>query len=105
MYFKNGPWLKTSVMHAKHAILEASIIKKGFDGTYHYADVLVKNSSDTPAFPVTLEPIDAEKRCYLSENFFLLESKEEKIIRMTVDAGEVDCIKINLWNGNALVVT
>jgi beta-mannosidase len=105
LYFKNGPWLKPCVEQAKQADISAMVLKRGLDGQYHYADVLIKNNSKIPAYPVTIDVCDDEQRCMLSDNFFLLEGNEERIVRVTADKGVVGDILISLWNGRDLVVS
>lgn len=98
----NGPWLKHSVMNAKRAKLTATVTARGTEGKYAYADVLVTNVSDAPAFPVTLDIPDETARCYLSDNFFMLKSGESKTVRVTRDKGDVDEVFLSLWNGDLL---
>lgn len=104
LYFKNGPWLKSSIENAKKAVLEAKVIKRGFDGRYNFACISVKNISDIAAYPITVDLVDDAKRCFLSENFFMIMPFEEKEINITCDEGEVEDIKIQLWNGKSLVI-
>lgn len=104
LYFTNGPWLKPSVKNAKKAVLKARVIRKGFDGKYHFACVSVQNVSDIAAYPVTVDLADSEQRCFLSENFFMLMPFEEKQIIVTCDKGDVKDICIQLWNGDGLVI-
>ena len=62
----NGPWLKPSVASAKKAKIEAWRVGEGNEGRYDYADICVKNISDIPAFPVTVDLVDDEKRFFLA---------------------------------------
>ena len=89
-------------MNAKRAKLTATVTARGTDGKYAYADVLVTNGSDAPAFPVTLDIPDETARCYLSDNFFMLKSGESKTVRVTRDKGDVDEVFLSLWNGDLL---
>ena len=98
----NGPWLKHSVMNAKRAKLTATVTARGAEGKYAYADVLVTNVSDAPAFPVTLDIPDETARCCLSDNFFMLKSGESKTVRVTRDKGDVDEVFLSFWNGDCL---
>lgn len=95
----DGPWLKHSVCNGKQAKLTACVKDRGFDGTYHYADVTLRNISDVPAYPVTLDVCGNEKRCFLSDNFFLVKPGEEKTVRLTCDSGKADGIEVAFWNG------
>lgn len=105
MYFQNGPWLKPTIEHAHRAELTANIIEKGIDRNYHYADIKIKNISNHPAYPVTIDIHNCEQRCVLSENFFMLENGEEKTIRITVDKGDIDKVKISFWNGQDFIIS
>lgn len=105
LYFENGPWLKPTIERAKRAEIIANIVKKGTDGKYSYADVLIENTSQTPAFPIVIDVNNDEQRCFLSENFFMLEGGEKKNIRITADKGEIAKIKISFWNGSDLTVS
>lgn len=104
LYFKNGPWLKPTVQNAKRATLKADIIDRGNDGKYNFARVLIKNISDTPAYPVTVDSANDKQRCFLNENFFMLKPHEEKIICITCDSGEIEKIQIDIWNGETITV-
>ncbi len=104
LYFKNGPWLKSFIKNAKQAEISANVIGTGIDGKYHFADVSVENISDVTAYPVILDLIDEEKRCFLSDNFFMLMPHESKTVRITCDNGETGKIKVGIWNGNSIVI-
>jgi beta-mannosidase len=101
LYFENGPWLKPTVAAARRATLSARVTARGEEGGYPFAEVLLENESDAPAYPVTLD-VD-EGRCFLCENFFLLKPHEEKTVRLTADTYPRR-IEISLWNGDALTV-
>lgn len=100
----NGPWLKTSIENAGKAVLTATVTARGYEGSYAYADVALTNTSDTPAYPVTLDLTSDSQRCYLSDNFFLLKEHESKTVRVVCDEGEIDEISVSLWNGKSLTV-
>ncbi|MBO5755447.1 MAG: hypothetical protein J6R89_05255, partial [Clostridia bacterium] len=102
--FENGPWLKPSVQQAKKARLSAQRVATGKTGVYEYVDVAVKNLSDVPAYPVTLDLTDEDKRFFLDENFFLLKPGEEKMIRLTCDSGTCGTVVVSAWNGERLEV-
>ncbi len=40
LYFKNGPWLKQAIEHAKQAEIKGELLDVGIEEKYHYADVL-----------------------------------------------------------------
>lgn len=103
LYFENGPWLKQSIKNALHAIIDAKIINRGFDGKYSFAEVLIKNISKDPAYPVTLDVSD-DKKTFLNENFFMLKPNEEKKVCITCDIGDVGRIRISFWNGDTVFV-
>lgn len=100
----NGPWLKASVKAAKHAELSAKRIGEGKNGRYEYIDICVKNLSDCPAFPITFDLVDDEKRFFASDNFFMLKAGEEKTVQVTCDSGKAGNIRISFWNGDSVVV-
>lgn len=102
MYFEHGPWLKDSLTHAKSAILNASIVQKGQNGRYGFADVCINNQSDVPAYPVTLELPNTEQRFFCDDNFFLLKPGEEKIVRMFCNKGTIENVTITMWNGESV---
>lgn len=105
MYFKNGPWLKTSIKNAKQAVIDGEILQRGVEGKYSFADILIKNISENPAYPITLDSTDGEQRCFLNDNFFLLMPGEEKTIRITCDKGEIKKVKVDFWNGTPLFIS
>lgn len=105
MYFKNGPWLKASIMGAKQAVIDGEILQRGIEGKYQFADIIIKNISNTPAYPITLDVTDDNQRCFLNENFFLLMPGEEKKIRITCDKGEIKEVKVDFWNGAPLLIS
>ena len=102
--FEHGPWLKASVKGARPATLAAEIVSRGREGRYCYADVKLKNVSNTPAYPVTLDLSSDTGRCFLSDNFFLLAAGEEKTVRLTCDKGTVEKVAISWWNGEGVTV-
>lgn len=102
--FDNGPWLKPSIVAAERAVLQAERVGEGRDGRYEFADIRIRNTSAIPAFPVTVDVADDQKRFFLSDNFFLLKAGEAKTVRVTCDRGAVESVRIGLWNGEAVVV-
>ena len=104
LYFENGPFLKDAVSNAKKASVSAHIIDSGNDGRYNYKEILIKNNSDIPAYPVTVDVLSDDARVFLSENFFLLKPYEEKTIRITQDKGEVLDISVKAWNAKECVL-
>lgn len=104
LYFENGPFLKDTVANAKKASVSAQIIDSGNDGRYNYKEILIKNNSDIPAYPVTVDVLSDDARVFLSENFFLLKPYEEKTIRITQDKGEVLDISVKAWNAKECVL-
>ncbi len=104
LYFKNGPWLKPTIECARQAAICGKVSKTGIKGRYHFADVILENVSDIPAYPVTLDLVNDEQRFFLSENFLMLLPGEKKTVRITCDTGIIDKIKISFWNGESIVV-
>lgn len=100
----DGPWLKPTIQSAKQAKLDAKIISRGTEGKYSYAEILIKNISDIPAYPITLDTADDDSRCFLSESFFMMKPHEEKTVRITSDKEEIGSVKIDLWNGENITV-
>lgn len=105
MYFENGPWLVPSIKKANRALVNAKISGKGMVGNYYFADVIIKNISSTPAYPVTIELCDEDQRFFLDDNFFLLKPEEEKKIRIVCDKGEIGEVMVNFWNGDPLFIS
>lgn len=103
LYFKKPPYFKNQLCNAKKAVLSAEIINSGEQNGYFFAEIAVKNISDTDAYPVTLEPKNEDCRFYLSENFILFKAGETKTIRITSDTDKLDKIKINMWNGDTVI--
>ena len=99
-----GPWLKPSVASAKKAELAAVRVASGSDGRYEFADACIKNLSNVPAYPVTVDLVDEEKRFFLDDNFFMLKAGEEKTVRVTCDKGRVGDIRVSCWNGDSAVI-
>ncbi|MBE6584775.1 MAG: hypothetical protein E7649_07390 [Ruminococcaceae bacterium] len=97
----NGPWLKPSVASAKKATLKATRLEDGTEGGYGYARVLIENVSDSPAYPVTIDLCDEQKRFFLDDNFFMLKPYEKKTVRITCDDSQVGNISVSLWNGES----
>jgi len=98
----DGPWLMPQIASANQAALSATVTETGFDDTYHYADICMKNISDTPAYPVTVDTDNDTQRCYVSDNFFLLKPGEEKTVRITCDSGEPQNLVVDFWNGEKI---
>jgi len=105
MYFKNGPWLKASITDANQSVVDGEILQRGVEGKYQFADIIIKNISENPAYPITLDVTDDNQRCFLNENFFLLMPGEEKKIRITCDKGEIKEVKVDFWNGAPLYIS
>ena len=99
-----GPWLKPSVASANKAEIEAVRAASGNDGKYDFAEILIKNISDTPAYPVTVDLADGQKRFFLDDNFFMLKPHEEKKVRLTCLEGDIGDILVSFWNGEGVVV-
>ncbi len=100
----DGPWLKPSIASAKKALLKAERINVGNDGTYDFAEISITNLSDIPAYPVTVDLEDDEKRFFLDDNFILLKGGEEKTVRLTCYEKGIGNIRISHWNGSNIVI-
>jgi len=100
----NGPWLKSDISSAKAACLEAVKGEEGFVGKYQYKDIVIRNVSDVPAYPVTVDLVDEEKRFFLDDNFFLLKGGEEKTVRITCLEGNMGNVCVSFWNGKEIIV-
>lgn len=100
----DGPWLKPSITSAKKAKLKAERIASGNDGTYDFVEICIKNLSSVPAYPVTVDLEDDEKRFFLDDNFILLKGGEEKTVRLTCFEGNIGSIRVSHWNGNGIII-
>ena len=100
----NGPWLKPSIKSAHRATLVAERLREGREGNYKFTEIRIKNTSATPAFPVTVDLADDAKRFFLNDNFFMLKGGEEKVVRITCREGAVGEIQVGLWNGSPILV-
>ncbi|MBQ2735000.1 MAG: hypothetical protein IJF33_04130 [Clostridia bacterium] len=102
--FENGPWLKPSLMAARKATLDVTRVGDGFDGSYGWTDICIKNCSETPAYPVTVDLSDGRRRFFSDDNFFMLKGGEQKVIRVTCREGETGEISVGFWNGEGALV-
>ncbi len=99
--FEKEPRLKSEICNGRKAVLSAYITEITSENEMI---ILVKNISETAAYPVTVDVTDDEQRIYLSDNFFMLKPFEEKEIRITSDKGDIEEIKIGLWNGKDIII-
>lgn len=105
--FKNGPWLGDNVKSARGATLEAKALRRGKTGKYIYYDVRIHNTSDSVAFPVTLEIKNEPARFYATDSFFLMKPDEYREIRLVCDGlslSDTAEIKIDAWNADGVTV-
>ena len=101
LYFENGPWLFDDLCNAKKAKLATKCEYAGIEDGYKIYDLLLTNTSDVPAYPVTATVLNENSRFFASDNFFLLKPGEEKRIRITCDGlleEEAAEIKVEFWN-------
>ena len=101
LYFENGPWLYDDLRNAKKAKLATKCEYAGIEDGYKIYDLLLTNTSDVPAYPVTATVLNENSRFFASDNFFLLKPGEEKQIRITCDGlseTEAADIKVEFWN-------
>ena len=99
-----GPWLKPCIKSAGRALLSARVCGGGMEGKYNYTDVSIKNLSEFPAYPVTVDLEDESERFFLDSNFFMLKGGEEKKVRITCQSGKAENIMINCWNGEGIIL-
>ncbi len=102
--FENGPWLKPCLAAAKRATLDVMRVGEGSDGPYGWTDICIKNRSETPAYPVTVDLSDERKRFFLDDNFFMLKGGEHRVIRVTCREGKAGAISVGFWNGEGVLV-
>lgn len=99
LYFANGPWLKPCLSAAKPASLSARLLSYWPEDGCRVFDVRVTNTSDVPAYPVTVEQDHQRTRQYLSDNFFLLRPGESRTVRLTVNDPQAAAnIEVSAWN-------
>ncbi len=79
LYFDRGSYLKNDLEKAGKTALRTTLLGEGAG----YADLRVENAGEFAAFPVTLEPKQADLRFVLTDNFFLLKPGEARQVRMT----------------------
>ena len=105
LHFKNGPWLKEAICKAPKAKICAQIFNSGTNEYgYDFCDIHIKNTADTPCYPVTIGLCDENQKWYLSENFFMLMPNEEKQVRITANEGKCENIYIRSWNADEIYV-
>lgn len=104
LYFENGGQLKNTIVNAQRTSLDAKITNTGTDGKYSFADIEITNNSEFAAFPVTVETEDESIRFFLSDNFFLIKSGENKKVRITCDVDNDFNTVIKCWNGDEILV-
>lgn len=100
----NGPWLKNDISSSQRTNITAERVKDGFDGKYPFVEIIIRNISDVPAYPVVIDMCDEDSRCFLDDNFFMLKGGEEKLVRITCDKETTGKISINCWNGSRLEI-
>ena len=98
MVFENGPYLKDVLTNAKCAIISAKIADINQEELT--CKVVLINTSDICAYPVTLDVSDDDTKVFLSDNFFMLKSFEQKEVICHFDKGMPKEIVVSLWNGN-----
>lgn len=105
LFFEKGPWLKDCIQNAPKAFLNCKNAAVSKDSKYVYVEVTLENCSETAAFPVVL---NTESQRYMAtDNFFLLNAKETKKIRITMEQKENtmdETITISAWNSNVLKI-
>jgi beta-mannosidase len=107
LYFDKGPWLKPCVQQAKQTTVTATLLKTGVTGDYRYYDIRLENHSCVPAYPVTVQVDTQGVRSFASDNFFLLDGRECRTVRITTDRAEsVDLsqVTVSAWNAPTVCV-
>ena len=87
--------------NAKKAKLTVKCECAGVENGYRSYELVLTNTSDVPAYPVTATVLNENSRFFASDNFFLLKPGEEKQIRITCDGlseTEAADIKVEFWN-------
>ena len=101
---ENGPWLKPTLTGAKRAKVTAERVGTGRDGKYEFVRIALENVSDVPAYPVTLDLADDQKRFFLDENFFMMKPMEKKTVRLTCLEGDIGKVLVRYWNGEGVEI-
>lgn len=108
LFFAQGPWLKDNIQAGKQAALRAEVLKTGCKGVDATIDIAITNTSDTIAFPVTLDVVNKDARFYANDNFCLLKPGETKQLHLVctgLSEGEKAQLQIRCWNAEGIDLT
>ena len=100
MSFKNGPFVKDQVLSAKKTTLAVEVLEKTEEQDRITLKIRLENG-DTPTLPVKLDIPESGTLSFTSDNYFFMDSGEERIISMTVRLLKKDItptLKISSWN-------
>ncbi len=103
IYFDKGPWLKNQISELTETSLECKIInKEPLSDGYVKINLIIKNMTDTPAFPVVIDTENDKSRLVCSDNAFLLAGGEERAVEITVDVknSDSDTLTVGAWNAD-----
>ena len=103
--FTKGPWLKEQVS-ATQARLTCENVTVSAANDRVLIDFELINSSETPAFPVSIEIAEEQTLCVASDNYFFQSSGETKGIHLEIWNKNPDLrtltLEISAWNAKAI---
>ncbi len=100
MFFEKGPFLKKQIQECAQSKLSVSVISKSTIGRKTNYEIQIENSTQNPVFPVKIDTTSDISRCMCSDNFFMLDSNENRTVYVTVDMPEDsdDRLCVSGWN-------
>lgn len=82
IYLDKGPWLKHQIKSSQTTLSISDISVKVISENRRKISMVVKNTGDKPAYPVKVDVTGINRSCFLNDNFFWLEAKEERELVM-----------------------
>ncbi len=82
--FSKGPWLKPQVARQPTALQLGSVHHQMDSNGLSHISCVVKNTGDTPAYPVKLDVSGAKRIFYASDNYLWLAPGEERALTLHV---------------------
>ena len=99
LIFENGPHMRDQIIGCEMAKLEAEILSKKVKG--ERTTISVRLKTDKPVYPVKLEVCEDKTVAYHSDNYFFMNSEEEKTVTMEIrnkgNAADSLTLNITAW--------
>ncbi len=106
MFFEKGPFVKEQISKLPKTAFSAEVLSKKTKDHRINLKILLKNGK-MPTFPVKLEVSQTKTLLMASDNFFFMDSGEERTIDITVrlvDRTVKSTLEITAWNGETFEI-